>query len=99
MTKLALTLAVLLAAVLPAGSLAAGDKGARAALPAKGVLVPGKSLAGVRLGDSEQRVLALWGDDHTACDWCRLETWLYTYDDPIALGAAVSFANGRVVAV
>lgn len=98
MTKLVLAL-VVLAAVLPVSSLAAGARHTRAALPQKAVLVPGKSLAGVRLGDSEQRVLSLWGADYTTCDFCRLDTWLYTYEAPNAVGAAVSFLKGRVVAV
>jgi hypothetical protein len=96
MPKLALALAVLVAAVLPGGSLAAPTK---ATLPQKGVLVPGKSLAGIRLGDPQPRVIQLWGEDYRVCDWCDQQTWLYTYRDPDGIGAAVSFRNNRVVAV
>jgi hypothetical protein len=98
MTKLALAVAVVLAALLPAQGLAAGDRTTRS-LPAKGVLVPGKSLAGVRLGDGKARVTELWGTTHTVCDWCRSETWFFTYEEPYALGAAVTFVNERAVAV
>jgi hypothetical protein len=96
MPKLALALAVLAAALLPAAGLAAPTK---AALPQKGVLVPGKSLAGVKLGDSQLRVLQLWGDQFRVCDWCDEQTWFFTYRDPDGIGAGVSFRNNRVVAV
>jgi hypothetical protein len=97
--KLALAAALALVAVLPAQGLAAGDRGSHRTLPLKGVLVPGTSLAGVKLGDPEQRVRELWGSHYRLCDWCRVKTWFFTYDDPDSLGAAVSFVKGRAVAV
>src|SRR4051812_22430054 len=97
---LVLAAALLAAALLPAPGVA---RPTRAALPLKGVLVPGKGLAGVRLGDSQQRVLELWGDEYRVCDGCELPTWFFTYGerDPRhdGLGAAVAFRNGRAVAV
>jgi hypothetical protein len=70
-----------------------------AALPARGLLVAGTSLAGVRLGDSPAAVELAWGKDHTTCNGCPLRTWLFVYrDEPV--GAAVTFdAAGRAVAV
>jgi hypothetical protein len=94
MPKLALVLA-LAALVLPAQSSAAPTK---AALPLKGLLVPGKSLAGVQLGDPAQRVLDRWGAGYRVCDWCEQPTWFFTYPDQ-GIGAAVSFRNNRVVSV
>jgi hypothetical protein len=94
MPKLALALAVA-ALVLPAQSIAAPTK---ATLPQRGVLVPGKSLAGVKLGDSVQRVVDLWGGEYRVCDWCDQPTWFYTYPDQ-GIGAAVGFRNNRVVSV
>jgi hypothetical protein len=70
-----------------------------AALPARGVLVAGASLAGVRLGDSPAAVELAWGKNHTSCNGCRLRTWLFLYPDR-PVGAAVTFdAAGRTVAV
>jgi hypothetical protein len=94
--KFALALAVALAAVLPTQAVASS---AHRTLPLRGVLVPGKSLAGVKLGDPEQRVRALWGTDYRLCQGCDRTTWLFTYPEPDSLCAAVSFVHGRVVAV
>jgi hypothetical protein len=94
MPKLALAL-VLAALALPAQSIATPTK---AALPQKGLLVPGKSLAGVKLGDPVQRVLELWGRDYRVCSWCDVPTWFFTYPDQ-GIGAAVGIRNNRVVAV
>lgn len=68
-------------------------------LPARGVLVDGVSLAGVRLGDTPRDVELAWGTNHTSCQACRLTTWLFVYPDR-PVGAAVSFDGaGRAVAV
>jgi hypothetical protein len=68
-------------------------------LPARGLLVGGVSLAGVRLGDSPAAVELVWGTNHTSCDGCRLRTWLFVYPDR-PVGAAVTFdRGGRAVAV
>jgi hypothetical protein len=94
MPKLALAL-VLAALALPAQSIATPTK---AALPQKALLVPGKSLAGVKLGDPVERVLALWGSDYRVCSWCDVPTWFFTYADQ-AIGAGIGIRNNRVVAV
>jgi hypothetical protein len=97
-----LTLAVALALAVPqhhAGS-------ASFTLPLRGVLVPGKSLAGVTLGDSAQAVTGKWGTTYRICKSCNerssgRQTWFYTYlRDAQSLGAAVNFnKHGKVVAV
>jgi hypothetical protein len=69
------------------------------ALPAQGVLAPGKHLGGVELGDTQREVRARWGSRYTLCAVCKRPTWLYTYPARSSAGAAVSFRTGRVVAV
>ena len=58
-----------------------GARTSRAAtLPARGVLAPGKSLGGVRLGDTQAAVQrAAGGRLHGSARVCALPTWLYTY--------------------
>ena len=68
------------------------------ALPAQGVLAPGKHLGGIELGDTQREVRARWGSRYTLCAVCKRPTWLYTYRSGAA-GAAVSFRSGRVSAV
>jgi hypothetical protein len=71
-----------------------------AALPRQGVLVSGRSLAGVRLGDTMAQVRAQWGGHFTRCGGCKPAMWFYTYPPPSdPVGAGVQFAGGRVVAV
>jgi hypothetical protein len=98
--RLALLAALAASLALPAQGLAAPT---RAALPLKGVLVPGRTLGGVGLGDSIRHVTELWGADYRRCQGCTLPTWFFTYDDRdearAGLGAGVAFRGGRVVAV
>jgi hypothetical protein len=72
-----------------------------AQLPDQGVLVSGRSLAGIHLGDSMATVRALWGGHFTSCPGHTTSgMWCYLYpppDDPV--GAGVQFAGGKVVAV
>jgi hypothetical protein len=65
----------------------------------KGVVVPGVSLAGVRIGDTEQDVRRLWGPNFATCKYCSDATWLYEYEQGEPLGTAARFQRGRVVAV
>jgi hypothetical protein len=90
-------LAAALALTLLVSSPASADV-STAALPVRGVLVPGESLGGVRLGDTAAAVRARWGSRFSRCAVCRRTTWLYTYPSG-PRGAAVSFAGGRVNAV
>jgi hypothetical protein len=68
-------------------------------LPHPGVLVPGKSLGGVRLGMTPAEVRAQWGNGFGRCRGCAQETWYFNYRAFQPEGAAVRFAKGRVDAV
>jgi hypothetical protein len=68
-------------------------------LPARGLVIPGVSLAGVKIGDSMQQVRKVWGTSYQTCKYCNDPTWLYEYKGSEPLGAAVRFENGKVVAV
>ena len=96
------TLALALALALPQHS----ASGAAVTLPLRGVLVPGKSLAGVGLGATKQVVERSWGKQYRVCKTCNSrgsgrETRFYTYtENAQSLGAAVTFNRaGRAVAV
>jgi hypothetical protein len=96
------TLALALALAFPAHHSA----NATFTLPLRGVLVPGKALAGVRLGDTVKSVKGRWGTNYRVCNTCNeaksgRKTWFYTYmQDAQSLGAAVTFSKaGKVVAV
>jgi hypothetical protein len=82
----------------PAAQTAATAPMAQAAIPAKGVLAPGLSLGGVKLGDTAASVRARWGSRYETCRVCARQTWLYTSGGR-RTGAAVSFRTGRVSAV
>jgi hypothetical protein len=69
-----------------------------AGLPARGVLTPGVSLAGVHIGDSVTKVKRLWGSNYKLCPDCDAPTWFYFYTRGEPLGAAVRFKDGHVVA-
>jgi hypothetical protein len=64
------------------------------ALPQQGVLVPGKSFAGLRLGATGAQIEATWGKRHGRCQDCRRPTWYFTYRRFEPQGAGVSFRNG-----
>jgi hypothetical protein len=70
-----------------------------AALPRNGVLVHGRSLAGVRLGDTATTVRSRWGNDFTVCKGCKTRTWLYLYASGDPVGAGVKFREGKVTAI
>jgi len=70
-----------------------------AALPRRGVLVDGRSLAGVQLGDTPAQVRALWGHRFTRCQGCKPAMWFYFLPTGDPVGAGVEFSGGRVVAV
>src|SRR5437588_5653588 len=70
-----------------------------AALPLHGTMVPGQSLAAVKLGDPPARVVRLWGRNHGVCTDCPRTTWYYNYARYEPQGAGVEFAHGRVGAV
>jgi hypothetical protein len=68
-------------------------------LPAKGVVVPGQSFAGVRLGATQAQVRAAWGTRFGRCRDCLQPTWYFTYKDFQPQGAGVSFLKGRASAL
>src|ERR1700759_2519165 len=90
-------------ALLPQSSAAPVQRAVSPGFPARGVFVPGKSLGGVQLGDSQATVEASWGTHHVSCDpaLCAPNTWLYIADlKEGPRGAGVTFdANGNVIAL
>jgi hypothetical protein len=87
-----------LAAAVCALSLAVAPA-ALAAPPATGVLVPGASLGGLALGDSETEVEAAWGRAYGRCRRCPRETWYFNYFAFQPRGAAVELRRERIVAI
>jgi hypothetical protein len=72
---------------------------AAAALPAAGRLVPGTSLAGVRLGETEAQVQARLGRSYGVCRGCARTTWYFTYRPFERRGLAVELTARRVSAL
>ena len=100
-TVLAIVLS-LAVALAPHGAAApkAQDR-ASGALPTRGVLVVGKSLAGVPLGATQTMVKTRWGSRYVNCikSPCDDPTWMYFYPSGEPVGAAVRFRNNKAVAV
>ena len=71
---------------------------ASAAPPRPGIVVPGRSLGGLRLGATPAQVLARWGPDHGMC-LCLGTTWYYNYAPFQPQGAGVTFRRGHAVAL
>jgi hypothetical protein len=65
-------------------------------LPKAGVLVPGQSLGGVRLGESPRDVRAMLGTFFGTCQGCPHRTWYFTYAPFDKHGLAVELKGGRV---
>ena len=72
---------------------------AAAALPQPGSLVPGRSLAGVHLGEPAAGVRASLGQRYGVCQGCARTTWYFTYRPFEQRGLAVELTHGRVSAV
>jgi hypothetical protein len=87
--RTALLCALLLVAAAPAS----------AALPKAGTLVPGRSLAGVRLGETAPKVRAELGSSYGVCRGCAVTTWYFTYRPFDRHGLAVELVGGRVSGV
>jgi hypothetical protein len=85
------SVAALAAALALAGS-------AAAALPKPGVFQPGRSLGGIRLGESAADVRAALGA-HGVCQQCATTTWYFNYERFQRRGLAVELTRGRVSAV
>jgi hypothetical protein len=70
-----------------------------AALPQPGTLVPGRSLAGVRIGETEKAVQHVLGHRYGVCQGCTVTTWYFNYQPFDQHGLAVELTRGRVSAV
>ena len=70
-----------------------------AVLPPGGVFVPGRSLGGIRLGESASGVRAALGHAYGVCTSCAPTTWYFTYKRFDQHGLAVELTDGRVSAV
>jgi hypothetical protein len=64
--------------------------------PRTGVLVPGKSLGGVKLGMTKDEVLHAWGKRHGVCRDCPEPTWYFNYQPFEPQGTGVVFDHDRV---
>jgi hypothetical protein len=80
-------------AVLAAGS------SARGRLPIRTVLVPGRSLDGVALGEAPARVQSELGPNYSTCSNCNETTWLFQYEGGEPPAIEVKFRSGAVSAV
>jgi hypothetical protein len=97
--KIVVALAVALVCVPVSQGAGLSERAATTELPARGVLHPGVSLAGIRLGDTVAKVRRLWGSNYKVCPDCKARTWFFFYSRGEPLGAAVRFNDaGRVVA-
>ena len=67
--------------------------------PLHGVLVPGSSLGGLRLGMTQAQVRSTWGLRYGVCRGCAAPTWYFTYKPFTQQGAGVELAHGRVSAL
>jgi hypothetical protein len=72
---------------------------AAAGLPKAGALLPGRSLGGVRLGETPQAVRTVLGHFYGICRGCSRPTWYFTYRAFKEQGLAVEFERGRVSGV
>jgi hypothetical protein len=72
---------------------------AAAAPPSAGVLVPGRSLGGMRVGVTKAEVERLWGRAYGVCRGCAAETWYFNYYAFQPRGAGVELRAGRVAAI
>src|SRR5947199_6185320 len=73
--------------------------GALAALPQTGRLVPGRSLAGVRIGQTQSQVRARLGSSYGVCMHCTHATWYFNLKPFDQHGLGIEFTGGRVSAV
>lgn len=85
------------AGALVAAVLALGVGRAAAEPPSGGLFLPGKALAGVRIGMEERGVLGVWGARHGVCRGCRETTWYFNERPFQPEGMGAVFEHGRVV--
>jgi hypothetical protein len=89
----ALTIAAVLVAALGGPAVAAAPKA-----PTSGVIVEGKTFAGLPLGLTATQVRAHWGRRYGVCDDCGAgtTTWYYTFRRYEPRGIGVEFRHGHV---
>ena len=68
-------------------------------LPKAGTLEPGRSLGGVRLGETAAQTRAALGSSYGVCTGCSRTTWYFTYGKFTRSGLAVELERDRVSAV
>jgi hypothetical protein len=68
------------------------------ALPQQGVVVPGQSFAGLKLGATGADIRAAWGPRFGRCRSCARPTWYFTYKKFEPQGAGVVFRAGAAEA-
>jgi hypothetical protein len=97
--KLVLSVVIALSVFVPSAV-------AARALPTRGVLTPGQSLGGIKIGMTMAQVKTVWGLNYKLCprsSACTLtktdQVWDYIYERGEPLGAAVRFRKGVVTAV
>src|SRR5438045_9143883 len=86
-----------LAAALLAGLALATAAAAKP--PPAGVLVPGQSLGGLRLGMTPRQVTAAWGTTHGRCRRCMNTTWYFNYAPFTPQGTGTEFSAGRAATI
>src|SRR5262245_33496761 len=72
---------------------------AHAGLPRVGKLVPGRSLAGIRIGETQRQVTRALGRSHGVCPQCSVPTWYFNVQPFDEHGLGIEFTRGRVSAV
>jgi hypothetical protein len=75
-----------------------GASGADGGLPARIVLLPGRSLGGISLGETRSAVASALGRNFASCRSCPETTWLYE-DRVRSYGLAVRFDLHGVAAI
>lgn len=72
---------------------------AQAGLPRVGKLVPGRSLAGIRIGETQRQITRALGRSHGVCPQCSVPTWYFNVQPFDEHGLGIEFTRGRVSAV
>lgn len=72
---------------------------AAAAPPVAGLLIPGQSLGGLRLGATRAQVERAWGRAYGLCSGCSRETWYFNYFAFQPKGAGVELRAGKAAAI
>lgn len=70
-----------------------------AGLPSAGKLVPGRSLGGIRIGETQRQVTKALGRSHGVCSGCAVPTWYFNVRPFDQHGLGIELTRGRVSAV